>query len=91
MLTALKKCSTDGCQHVFQSVNILYGSSALGRCPVCGVYVDLPCDTKKTERVTSDPDAAIARSYVSSGHSSLCYASLDALLLRLADKVEGKS
>lgn len=90
MLTTLKKCSTDGCQHVFQSVNILYGSSALGRCPVCGVYVDLPCDTKKTERVTSDPDAVMAREYCD-GKRAVFWDEVKALLLRLADKVEGSN
>ena len=47
----------------------------------------------ETERGTSDPDAAAAREYVKSATINNVEAGvyeLDALLLRLADKVEGK-
>ena len=54
MLTAKRKCSSDGCNYVFESVTVLYGTSALGRCPVCGAYVELPADKKP------EPNAQVA-------------------------------
>lgn len=48
--TIERKCSTDDCGHIFASVPILYGTSALGKCPKCGVFCELKLEQANNER-----------------------------------------
>lgn len=44
--TIERKCSSEGCEYVFKPVPVLYGSSALGKCPRCGVFVNLKLEAE---------------------------------------------
>lgn len=43
--TVMTNCSTYGCKHVFKPFNVLYGTKAFSRCPLCKAFVELKLET----------------------------------------------